>query len=363
MRKIYAMAGTCAALLSLRDSQELQSFVIRNVRPVGKQLGRGSYGSVEELEIDGVVCAGKTIYDELVDPGNQGAQRIVDMFLRECNVLSRLRHPHIVQFLGVCFLPSSQLPVLVMEWLHTSLDHILETRPDIPLHTKLCILHDVSKGLVYLHSHDPIIIHRDLTARNVLLNTAMTAKIADMGNSRIVDIPPDQLALTMTPGIPGTMVYMPPEALGTQPHYGPSLDMFSFGQLVLFTAIQVFPQNLQAPSYFDPATNEVKGRTELERRAQYIDILHRMFDSGHSLVVLMKQCLEYEAVRRPTAAQAMERLGEMRASAATDLYADMSRLELEDCLREKEGEILQLQWECQQQKVTLPLFVASILLD
>lgn len=329
------------SLESLQNSRELQPFIIHNIRPLGRPLGRGSYGSVEELELDGVICAGKTIYEELVHHDNQGAQNIVDMYLRECNVLSQLRHPHIVQFLGVCFLPESQLPVLVMEWLQSNLDDLLETTSNIPLPTKLSILHDVSKGLVYLHKHDPIIIHRDLTARNILLNSAMTAKIADMGNSRLVNIPPGRLALTMTPGTPGTMVYMPPEAFGLKPSYGPSLDVFSFGQLALFTAIQVFPQDLLAPSYSDPVTGTIKGRTELERRGQYINMLHVALGSDHSLVALIEACLQYEPVRRPTAVQAMERLGEMKTLCSGTLVGT-SRLELETYVRQKESEIEQL---------------------
>ena len=338
-------------LASLQEAQELQPFLIRTVRPLGRQLGRGAYGSVEELEVDGVVCAGKTIYNELVDHENRGAQRIVDMYLRECSILSGLRHPHIVQFLGICFLPSSQLPVLVMEWLQNNLDNLLETRPDIPLSLKLSVLHDVSKGLVYLHNHNPVIIHRDLTARNILLNSAMTAKIADLGNSRIVDIPPGQLAhRSKATQIPGTAVYMPPEALDKLPFYGPSLDMFSFGHLALFTAIQVFPNDLLAPTYLDPASGLVKGRTELERRAKYVDDLHRTLGYEHPLVVLIKCCLEYEPVKRPTAAEAMGRLGEMR-TVAGDILGGMSRLDVENTLRQKEDEIHQLQNECRQLKV------------
>ena len=337
-----------ASLEALRNARELQPFIVHNVRPLGKPLGRGSYGSVEELEIDGVVCAGKSIYEELVHHDNQGAQRMVDMYLRECNVLSQLRHPHIVQFLGVCFLPEARLPVLVMELLQDNLDQVLETRGNIPLPTKLSILHDVSKGLVYLHKHDPIIIHRDLTARNVLLNSAMTAKIADMGNSRIVDIPPGRLALTMTPGTPGTMVYMPPEAFGSQPHYGPGLDVFSFGQLALFTAIQVFPQDLLAPNYPDPVTGTIRGRSELERRARYIDTLHTALGSEHSLVGLIQTCLEYEPLRRPTSMQAMERLGEMRRfeGGGATTTSGTSRLELEGCVRQRDTEIEQLKVSC-----------------
>ena len=94
---------------------------------------------------------------------------------------------------------------------------------------KLSILLDVTKGLVFLHTRSPVVVHRDLTARNVLLNAAMTAKIADLGNSRITNLRPGQLAQTMTKGTPGTLVYMPPEA--STDHCGSLLDMFSFGHL------------------------------------------------------------------------------------------------------------------------------------
>ena len=326
---------------ALQGAPQLRSFIIPNVRPTGRQLGGGSYGTVEELEIDGLVCAGKKLYDVLIDPENQGAQRMVDKYYNECRLLSDLRHPHIVQFLGICFLPDSRLPVLVMERLQGSLDELLENTADIPLSTKVSILQDVARGLVYLHHHSPSVIHRDLSARNVLLNSAMTAKIADLGNSRIADIPPGQLAQTMTRGIPGTLVYMPPEALGSTQRYGPPLDMFSFGHLTLFTAIQTFPEDLLTPTYHDPHTNQLKARSELERQGQYIDILHQKFSPRHPLVVLIKGCLEYEPVKRPTARQALERLGEMRAT-VRDPYSDLNRLQLETSLTEKETEVQHL---------------------
>ena len=152
--------------------------------------------------------------------------------------MSDLRHPNITQFLGVCFLPNCQLPVLVMERLDGSLDGILETVPNIPLALKRSILEDIARGLLYLHKHNPQIIHRDLTAKNVLLTSYLVAKITDLGNSRIVNLQPGQLARTLS-RLPGTLVYMPPEALSAAARYGPSLDVFSFGHLALFTLTQV----------------------------------------------------------------------------------------------------------------------------
>ena len=189
---------------SVNESPQLRPFVIENVRPTGRQLGVGSYGSVEELEVDGLMCAGKKLHDTLVEMGNAGVEDITQKFVEECQLMSGLRHPHIVQFLGICFLQNSTLPVLIMEFLLTSLDELLESKPDIPLYLKRSILRDVACGLVYLHNHSPPIIHRDLSSRNILLNSSMVAKITDLGVARILNLHPGQLAATMTQVRPET---------------------------------------------------------------------------------------------------------------------------------------------------------------
>ena len=158
-----------------------------------------------------------------------------------------MRHPHIVQFLGLCCLKGSTLPVLVMERLDTNLDNLLETLPSIPLMLKQSMLSDVARGLLYLHTHNPLIVHRDLSARNVLLTSSLVAKITDLGNARIINVRPGQLARTLS-RVPGTVTYMPPEAFDEPPQYGPQLDIFSFGNLALFTFTQVRNRLLQ---FFD----------------------------------------------------------------------------------------------------------------
>ena len=149
--------------------------------------------------------------------------------------MTKLRHPHIVQFLGLCYLEGSTLPVLVMERMDSSLDDLLEGAPGLPLALKRSLLTDVVRGLLCLHTRDPPIVHRDLSSRNVLLTSSLTAKISDLGNARIV---PDQLARAFT-RMPGTMVYMPPEASHEGSRYGSPLDIFSYGHLALFTLTQV----------------------------------------------------------------------------------------------------------------------------
>ncbi len=232
---------------ALRTHPRLTPYVIPPscVRLTGKQLGVGSYGSVEELQVHGLVCAGKLIHEVLVDRDNRGVESVAQRYAAECHLLASLRHPHIVKFVGVSFLPASTLPLLIMERLDNSLDDLLTQRdqsdpqipaPDIPLISKVSMMKDVVKGLQYLHTRTPDpIAHRDLSAKNVLLDSSATAKISDLGNSRFVSASAHQ---TLTQ-VPGTQVYMPPESLGEHSHYGPKLDVFSFGHLALYTLIQV----------------------------------------------------------------------------------------------------------------------------
>ena len=185
---------------NLRSAPQLQQFVLRRARPTGRTIGDGSYGTVVELVMDGLVCAGKKLHDVLVERQNDGAQDILDKFVKECSLLSELRHPHIVQFLGICFIGSSNLPVLTMEFLPSCLDSLLENASTgvIPLVLKRSILSDVARGLTYLHARSPPVIHRDLTAKNVLLTPAFVAKIADLGVARILNLQPGRQEVTMT---------------------------------------------------------------------------------------------------------------------------------------------------------------------
>ena len=152
--------------------------------------------------------------------------------------MASIRHPNVTQFLGLCFIEDARLPLLVMERLEMSLHDLLECAPNLSLPLKLSVLHDTCSGLVYLHSRRPSIVHRDLTARNILITSSMSAKITDFGCSRMIDIIPGQLAKVLS-NHPGTKVYMPPEALNESHRYGPPVDVFSFGHLALYVITQV----------------------------------------------------------------------------------------------------------------------------
>ena len=71
----------------LRNHPELQPFVLTNVRLTGTTIGAGAYGSVEEVAVPGAVCAAKKIHDVFL------SSALVPSFVRECQLMSTLRHP------------------------------------------------------------------------------------------------------------------------------------------------------------------------------------------------------------------------------------------------------------------------------
>ena len=268
------------------------------VKLTGEQLGTGAYASVEQVEIKGAKYAAKKFMLGI----SMKPDKFYKKFFSEFHILFRLCHSNVVQYQGICFLPGSKYPALVMEQLQTSLhQYLLNSHANLSLITKVSILHDVAKGLAYLHNCKPVVVHCDLTAKNILLSSEGVAKISDFGNSRIVDIDPACTSgLLNTIHVPGTLVYMPPEAASGHAKFNRKLDVFSFGHLALFTATQVFPSDLLPPTFYDD-NGEHRARTEIERRQQYIDLLKQQLFEDHSLTTLIKDCLHDIPNMRPTA--------------------------------------------------------------
>ena len=234
---------------------------------------------------------------------------MLQRFEAECQILSQLRHPCIVQFLGVYYEQGSTVPLLVMEYLHMTLSSCVDRYGALGNEIAYPILRDIVLGLCYLHGHKPNpMIHRDLSANNILLTADMRAKISDLGVAKIVNLSPSQksatyLQLTTTPGTPA---YMPPEAMVQNPRYNTKIDIFSFGVLLLhvFCGQWPFPR---AAVVQDPSNpDKVIARTESERREEYFQEM----GSDHPLEDLAKQCLHNNQQRRPDATTLIRRIEE-----------------------------------------------------
>ena len=99
-------------------------------------------------------------------------------------------------------------------------------------------------------------------------------------------------------------MFMPPEALDDKPVYGPPLDVFSFGGVILYVTSRQWPTP-KSWSQIDPKTKKRILLTEVERRQQYIDM---MVGSDADLKPLVMSCLEDDPELRPSVTDISERL-------------------------------------------------------
>ncbi len=303
-----AEGGTIQAL-TLRYS-------LTNVEPVYEDeklvvINTGSYGRILKVMVNGALCAAKEIhYNIAVGPGNVN----VEQFTREIELMSGMRHPNVVQFLGVCPsvrpnamspLQEVNVPWLIMEYLPFELHSTLEKQLQIPLSVKVAIMLDISRGLSYLHNNrsSEEIIHRDLSARNVLLTSSLSAKLADFGVSKRRDY---NATMTKNTGNPW---FMPPENKpGSDVRYNTKMDIFSFGVILLFIIIEKFPDEILLDTYHNDHGN-LLARSEVERRQKYFDIAEGSRDPDTlTLVNLCKECLDNRPEHRPSAENVLNHL-------------------------------------------------------
>ena len=259
-------------------------------------LGRGSDATVYTGTWHAPVAV-KVLHPLLVQQGVDGRQDFLRHFGNECNRLRDLRHENVVQFLGVTR-SRDGTPALVTERLDTTLQSHYEKAP-LPLSEQLDILCDASAGLEYIHSRG--VIHRDLTTRNVLLTAGprRRAKLADVGvsrslygNSRLTN------AGSVLTQCPGTMNYMPPEALTENPCYDQKLDVFAFGVLGMCVILGREPSGrvFYAPRHVRLSSGEEQPIPEIERRRDDFNAI----DARHPVRALIARCLDNDPERRPS---------------------------------------------------------------
>ena len=276
-------------------------YKLNGVTVTSRVLEHGSYATVLELEYMGLKCAGKKIHEVLLEQG--GASYSVRRFEEECRLLSQVRHPNVVQFLGVHFQQRVPAPILVMEFLPTNLTSCIEQYGILLKEISYSILHDVVLGLCYLHDQTPPIIHRDLSSNNVLLTPNMTAKISDLGVARILNLTPLQVSrMTQTPGTPA---YMPPEVMIANPKYDTSVDEFSYGILMIHIFSGRWPEPQVGQTRFEDG--QLVPVTEAERREVFL----RAIGNDHLLMDLILKCIDNHPQTRAHASEIVERLAEI----------------------------------------------------
>lgn len=268
-------------------------------------LGAGAYGAVYLARWNELTCAAKVIHETLFMFNVPGEPNIAKQLEKECDVISKFRHPNVVQFLAMVRDPDTQFPVLLMELMDKSLTVYLE-ESDAPLlyGTQLGICHDVALAMTYLHFRR--FIHRDITSNNVLMR-GETAKLTDLGVSLLMDSD----AMNRLSKCPGTEAYMPPNSVADNPEYTAKMDCFSYGVLMIQVLTRIFPSPTSRYCGADlggGASNLLRRVPEVERRKDHI----AMVSQSHPFFELIHKCLKDEESDRPSSTEICCYIGHLR---------------------------------------------------
>ncbi len=251
-------------------------------------LGRGAFGEVRVAKWRNIHIACKSLH---IDSNTDQVDR--DSWRHEISMLSRLRHPNLVLFLGVCEGATPNTTSILTELLPCSLYDIIEVnKHELDLPDILDISLDIAYGLDYLHKHNPQIVHRDISSKNILIGGNKT-KIADLGQAKIFG----HNTLSRQTGMPGAMAYSAPEVLTGK--YSAKIDIFSYGILLAQMITGEYPR--------------------IDRREDQITLACNKYPFLKALLVSM---VSYQPNERPAAEVICRTLEELKEN---DRYYPISR--------------------------------------
>ncbi|KAL8141027.1 LOW QUALITY PROTEIN: hypothetical protein V2J09_007048 [Rumex salicifolius] len=205
-------------------------------------LGSGGFGKVYK----GVIPS--TNAQVAVKRVSHDSRQGMKEFVAEVVSMRRLRHRNLVPLLGYC--RRKRELILVYEYMSNgSLDSVLysKDKPTLPWSQRFKIVKGVASALLYLHEEwEQVVLHRDVKASNVLLDSNMDARLGDFGLARLYDHGTDP----QTTHLVGTVGYLAPE-LSTKGKASTSTDVFAFGIFLLEVACgkrpidtEISPQHL-----------------------------------------------------------------------------------------------------------------------
>ncbi|KAG2582296.1 hypothetical protein PVAP13_6KG099335 [Panicum virgatum] len=215
--ELYNMVGRPNIFSNAELKLATDNFSSQNI------LGEGGYGPVYKGNLpDGRIIAVK----QLSQTSHQGKSQ----FVTEIATISAVQHRNLVKLYGCCI--DSNTPLLVYEYHENgSLDRALFGDSGLSLDwpTRFEIILGIARGLTYLHEESSVrIVHRDIKASNVLLDTNLTPKISDFGLAKLFD----EKKTHVSTKIAGTFGYLAPE-YAMRGHLTEKADVFAFGVVAM----------------------------------------------------------------------------------------------------------------------------------
>ena len=222
-----------------------------------KQIGFGAWGLVYSAKFQGQDVAIKVAHQQIFH------ESTIDMLKREVTIMSNLQHPNLVRFIAAVWDDAVELkvdtPIIISELMDMNLRDAYKRKLDLS-DSLVSIFRDVAFALHYLHQHCQPIIHRDVSAPNVLLkslpNGAYHAKVSDFGSANLVK-------QSKTAGA-GAIVYCAPEMFPKEDISVPpqpqttKVDVFSYGILLLEVMCKEMPTMENRHSLLQRIKRELK---------------------------------------------------------------------------------------------------------
>ncbi|RWR82765.1 Protein kinase domain-containing protein [Cinnamomum micranthum f. kanehirae] len=220
---------------------------------IGERIGLGSYGEVYRADWHGTEVAVKKFLDQ------DFSGDALEQFRSEIKIMLRLRHPNVVLFMGAVTHPPN-LSILTEFLPRGSLYRLLH-RPSIQLDEKrrLRMALDVAKGMNYLHTSHPTIVHRDLKSSNLLVDKNWVVKVCDFGLSRL-----KHHTFLSSKSTAGTPEWMAPEVLRNE-QSNEKCDIYSFGVILWELATMRMPWSGMNPMQVVGAVGFQNRRLEIPK--------------------------------------------------------------------------------------------------
>ncbi|CAN6250829.1 unnamed protein product [Urochloa humidicola] len=261
---------------------------------IGERIGLGSYGEVYHADWNGTEVAVKKFLDQDLSGVS------LEQFKCEVRIMSRLRHPNVVLFLGYVTQPPN-LSILTEYLPRGSLYRLLH-RPNSQIDEvrRLKMALDVAKGMNYLHSSYPTIVHRDLKSPNLLVDRNWVVKVSDFGMSRL-----KHHTFLSSKSTAGTPEWMAPEVLRNEPS-NEKCDVYSFGVILWELATMRVPWSGLNPM-------QVVGAVGFQNRR--LDIPREVDPQVASII---SSCWDNDPSKRPSFSQLLSPLKQLQRLVVTE---------------------------------------------
>ncbi|XP_060199005.1 serine/threonine-protein kinase-like protein At3g51990 [Lycium barbarum] len=261
-------------------------------------LGKGSHGYVYKAHLHQYKLIAAVKKSKINSSTNSPTEN-------EIEILSRVHHPRLVNLLGYAVDDSNQNKLIVVEFMPNGslyeLLHCSSKPPNWTRRVKFAL--QIAKGVHFLHSSNPPVIHRDIKSSNILLDGNFSARLGDFGLSLRGHV--EDVVVKSTPPA-GTLGYLDPGYLAPS-DLSTKSDVFSFGILLLeiISGRNAIDVNYSPPSVVDWAVPLIKSE-------YYSDICDPRIGSPEDdgvlrqLAVVAARCVRKTAAKRPAMVEVVE---------------------------------------------------------